>query len=185
MRTLTEREALAALLRGASVEQFLPGHGDPGAIAWLSATGTPEGLRLRMHHVRDEGADDFLDVTEFSPVDDDQYVGEGRVIGTFSSDEALVQAATAAGAIPDRWVNSGMIQAVYEERRALITLVQRIQLGDFATDTELESLVATFDSAVVHPDAHGLIYWPGDQFDHEPTAAEVVDKALAYHPTAL
>lgn len=70
-------------------------------------------------------------------------------------------------------------------RAALVTLVQRIMDGECASDNEVASLVAQFQAAVPHPNARGLIFWPADDFDHEPTAAEVVDKGLSYRPIEL
>jgi hypothetical protein len=57
--------------------------------------------------------------------------------------------------------------------------------GDYASDEEIDGLVAEFEAAVAYPDASSLIFWPSDEFDHEPTAAQVVDKALTYRPIEL
>jgi hypothetical protein len=71
------------------------------------------------------------------------------------------------------------------ERERLISLVQRIMDGEFASDAEVDALVAEFERAVVYPGASSLIFWPGDEFDREPTAAEVVDRALSYRTIEL
>ena len=52
--------------------------------------------------------------------------------------------------------------------------------GDFQDDVELEGLVADFEASDPHPGAAGLIFWPKDEFDEEPTPEQVVDQALAY-----
>lgn len=70
-------------------------------------------------------------------------------------------------------------------RERLIGLVQRIMDGDCTSDDEVDTLVAVFKAAVVYPGAYSLIFWPSDEFDHEPTAAEVVDRALGYRPIEL
>lgn len=57
--------------------------------------------------------------------------------------------------------------------------------GDYAGDQEIDSLVAEFEAAVPYPGASSLIFWPSDEFNHEPTAAQVVDKALSYRPIEL
>ena len=57
--------------------------------------------------------------------------------------------------------------------------------GDHATDDEVERLVAEFEAGVLHPGASDLIFYWQDEFDHEPTAAEVVERALAYRPIEL
>ncbi len=67
-------------------------------------------------------------------------------------------------------------------REHLVGLVRRIMAGDYANDAELTSLVDEFEKAVLRPSAATLIFWPGDEFDHEPAAEEVVDRALAYRP---
>ena len=71
------------------------------------------------------------------------------------------------------------------ERERLTGLVQQIMDGDYATDEEGERLVAEFQAGVLCPGASGLIFYWQDEFDHEPTAAEVVDRALAYRPIEL
>lgn len=71
------------------------------------------------------------------------------------------------------------------ERERLIVLVQRIMDGDHSNEGELDNLVAEFEAAVLYPRASSLIFWPSDEFDHEPTAAQVVDRALSYRPIEL
>jgi hypothetical protein len=57
--------------------------------------------------------------------------------------------------------------------------------GHYTSDEEVESLVAEFQSGVPHPVASDLIFHTNKNFDHEPTAAEVVDRALSYRPIGL
>jgi hypothetical protein len=71
------------------------------------------------------------------------------------------------------------------ERERLAGLVQRIMDGDYSTGEEAERLVAEFQAGVLRPGASGLIFYWRDEFDHEPTAAEVVERALAYRPIEL
>ena len=71
------------------------------------------------------------------------------------------------------------------ERERLIGIVQRIMGGDYSSDDEVRSLVAEFEAAVPAPGASGLIFWASDEFDDEPTVAQVVDRALSYWPIEL
>lgn len=71
------------------------------------------------------------------------------------------------------------------ERERLIGIVQRIMDGAYSSDEEADSLVAEFGAADPHPRASDLIFWPSDEFNHEPTAAEVVDRALTYRSIGL
>jgi len=71
------------------------------------------------------------------------------------------------------------------QRDQLIRLVQLIKDGDYSSDEEVDNLVAEFEAAVPYPGASSLIFWPSDEFDREPTAAQVVDLALSYRPIDL
>lgn len=71
------------------------------------------------------------------------------------------------------------------DRAKLVAIVERVMLGDYANDAEVQELVRQFEAAVPHPRAAGLIFWPSDEFDHEPTAVEIVDRALSYEPIEL
>ena len=70
-------------------------------------------------------------------------------------------------------------------REELIDLVERIMNAEGDTQAEADRLVARFEDAVVHPEASGLIFWPDEHFGGEPTAEEVVDRALEYRPIEL
>ena len=67
-------------------------------------------------------------------------------------------------------------------REGLIERVQRIMNGDYSSDEEMKCLVREFESSVLYAGASNLIFWPADEFDHEPTAAQVVDRALSCRP---
>lgn len=123
MRHLSVDQARAALRRGRSVEQLLsstPVDVRP-TVRWLSIAPTRPGeYELRMHLVLDVGSDDFLDVTEFPPVDEEnEYVGEGKPFGTFREpNDILGEAHREWGASPDRWVNEGLVGEEYDDRRS-------------------------------------------------------------------
>ena len=57
--------------------------------------------------------------------------------------------------------------------------------GDYASADEVERLVAEFQAGVLRPGASDLIFYWQDEFDREPTPAEVVERALAYRPIEL
>lgn len=112
-RHLTTAAAVAALRRGASIEQFLGGApvGAQRVVRWLTIVRLDQAhYQLRLHEVEDIGNPEFLDVTEFPPVAEDEYIGEGRVLAVQASpEEALAFAEARAGTTPDRWVNAGMV----------------------------------------------------------------------------
>jgi hypothetical protein len=117
-RHLLRASALEALRRGRGIGQLL--NVEPGGLAetvtWVAISGTDDGrFELRVHHVRNEGSPSFFDVHEFSPVDHDEYLGEGRVVERFENADVAVQAAENLGAAPDRWVNQGVIDAEYKD----------------------------------------------------------------------
>jgi hypothetical protein len=70
-------------------------------------------------------------------------------------------------------------------RVALIELVERIMRGDGETTEEADRLVELFLQNVPDPGADDLIFYPLATFGHEPTADEVVDRALSYKPIQL
>lgn len=71
------------------------------------------------------------------------------------------------------------------DRDELVQVVQRLIDGDFDSERETDVAVSFFSSSVPHPRAMGLIYYWVDEFDHAPSAEEVVDRALAYRPIEL
>ena len=111
---------IGALRRGAQAEQFLGSTvADDGrsAVRWLTASRSGRSFDLRLHEVEDVGSDDFLDVTEFPPLDPEEYVGEGRRVADCEDAIALLAAAVKFGAADDRWVNAGVVQAEYADAR--------------------------------------------------------------------
>lgn len=71
------------------------------------------------------------------------------------------------------------------ERERLTGLVQRIIEGDYASDDDVERLVAEFQAAVLRPGASDLVFYWQDEFDHEPTASEVAERAMTYRAIEL
>ncbi|MCT2278492.1 e9imm peptide [Micromonospora chalcea] len=68
-------------------------------------------------------------------------------------------------------------------RDEAVALVERIMSVDYADDDELGGWLDQLERDLVCPDGYvsGLIYWS----DTELTAAEVVDRALAYQPIRM
>lgn len=68
-------------------------------------------------------------------------------------------------------------------RDEAITLVELIMSNDYADDDELGGWLDQLERDLVCPDGYvsGLIYWN----DPALTAAEVVDRALAYQPIQM
>jgi hypothetical protein len=66
-------------------------------------------------------------------------------------------------------------------RAEMIALVEKI-MNAVGTEKEISDAVALFDAHCVHPSKNGLIFWPHgfphDRSKPEPTAAEIVDKAM-------
>jgi Colicin immunity protein / pyocin immunity protein len=71
------------------------------------------------------------------------------------------------------------------DRESLIEIAERLIGGDYQSDEALDRDMAEFAAAVPHPHASNLIYYWQDEFDHQPTAEEVVDRALNYRPIQL
>jgi hypothetical protein len=87
-------------------------------LQWLTAWRDRDGgYVLTIHHVFDEGSQQFWDVEEFIPVDEDEHLGEGRSLGAFNTPEEVLHAAQPYGAVTTCWVNQGMIDHEYGELR--------------------------------------------------------------------
>lgn len=71
------------------------------------------------------------------------------------------------------------------DRERLVQLVARLVDADFRSEEEADALLSELDASVPHPAVTDLIYHWEDSFDHEPTASEIVDRALGYRPFAL
>jgi hypothetical protein len=117
VRHLTEQQALAALRRGAAIEQMLSEDLRSGSFRWLDARRSDAGFELYVHETLDDGSDNFWDIYEFRSVDDDDEFGTGVIVGIYPAEALLLQSASELGARPDRWVNDGVIQDEYGELR--------------------------------------------------------------------
>ncbi|MBM0124559.1 bacteriocin immunity protein [Pimelobacter simplex] len=71
------------------------------------------------------------------------------------------------------------------DRSVLFDLVERLVTGAYASDAEVDRLVAEFAAAVPHPRASDLIFYWEDEFDEEPTPEQIVARALSYRPIEL
>jgi hypothetical protein len=78
-----------------------------------------------------------------------------------------------------------MNEASDRMKEHLIEVVRRLMSGQYATDDELDRDMAEFADSVPHPRASDLIFYWNSEFDHEPTAEEVVDRALRYRAIQL
>lgn len=119
MRYLAETFALGALRRGRSIEQFLgptSSHDRPG-IRYVEVR--PAGIRyeIYLHTLEDAGHETFNDVVEFPPLDPDDDEEEfGRPVATRDTPPAALAAAEeVTGALREKWVNVGMVQAEYHD----------------------------------------------------------------------
>lgn len=120
-RYLTPVEAVAALRRGSQIEQLLDRRvlAEGGAaIRWLTAFQSGGRFELVVHDVEDIGTDDFLDLSSFPPIDNEEDAGEGRSLATADEAEGVIDAAASHGACSERWVNFGVMQDEDLERRA-------------------------------------------------------------------
>ncbi len=88
-----------------------------GTVEWLSAVPTAGGIELRRFEAFDDGNEDFLDVYQFTPMDGDEYAGEGVLVGHFAGPREVLDGAGAHGALLDRWVNRGVIQDEYADMK--------------------------------------------------------------------
>lgn len=70
-------------------------------------------------------------------------------------------------------------------RESLVALVGRLIAGDYQSDVELDRDMAEFSAGVPHPRPSDLIFYWENEFDHEPSPEEVVDRALSYRPLEL
>jgi hypothetical protein len=78
-----------------------------------------------------------------------------------------------------------MTQISSEERAELVRLVELLMSGQGTEEEQAEAL-RDLEGRVLHPRVSALIFWPKHEgFDHELTAQEVVDAALAYRPIEL
>ncbi len=71
------------------------------------------------------------------------------------------------------------------DRAALTALAARLLAGDYTDSDDLDHDSERLRSGVPHPDVLGLIFYSHRYFDHEPTADEVVERALDYRAIEL
>lgn len=71
------------------------------------------------------------------------------------------------------------------DRDRLVALVSRIMSGVHENENDLEREMAEFSAAIPHPRPVALIYYWWEEFDHEPSPDEVVDRALSYRVIEL
>jgi hypothetical protein len=64
-------------------------------------------------------------------------------------------------------------------------LASRLITGDYRNEDQLERDTVEFTEGLPHPSPLDLIFYWETEFDHEPTAEEVVDRALAYKSIEL
>jgi hypothetical protein len=116
-RYLTWLEAVAALRRGRAVEQLLSGEPVDGrpTVRWLSVYPHDGAFVVAMHRVFDACDPEFLDLTEFAPVDEREGVGEGAEVGRTADPEGALRDAGALGAMPERWVNEFVVAEEYRD----------------------------------------------------------------------
>lgn len=93
------------------MEQFV--RLDAGHVEYLTASGDGRRYAVRRHVVQDEGSEDFRDISEFSPVDEEEYAGEGVEVGNYEEPTDAVESAAQHGGAADRWVNLGMAADSY------------------------------------------------------------------------
>jgi hypothetical protein len=122
VRHLDASQAIRSLRRGASIAQLLPNSvpvDGRSTLTWLRASRRihdGDSYTLGRHFTFDEGSPAFCDLWEFTPVNDDECLGEGVELAVFESAEALLDAAvTNYEAGIDRWVNQEMIQDEYRD----------------------------------------------------------------------
>lgn len=114
MRHLSGPTVAATLRRGNSVEQFLGTgqHDESTTLRWVAIHPASGEFVVVMHEVVDAVADmGTADVSEYPPVDPEEYTGEGRRLASSDTAEAALDLATQlAGCRPERWVNAGLVQ---------------------------------------------------------------------------
>jgi hypothetical protein len=81
-----------------------------------------------------------------------------------------------------------MLETVREikvaERERLVGLVETLLSGGPLSEAEQDAVLEDLRASTLHPRVTDLIYYWQDDFDHEPTAEEIVDRALAHRPFA-
>jgi hypothetical protein len=120
VRYLTRSFALGALRRRKAIEQFLgPVEVDGVAgVRWVAVSPSAGRYSVTVHTVQDLGDDQFLDMANLPPLGlvDEEYAGQGRELGRHDDPAAAVELAERlAGAVPERWVNFGVVGEEYAD----------------------------------------------------------------------
>ena len=105
-RALTPSEAAAALRRGAELEQFVSL--DDGVVHYFSAWPSGSRFVLVEHRVHDVGSANYLDISSFPTVDEDEETGEGRQVLVADEAEEVVARVRRHGGSQSRWKNHGL-----------------------------------------------------------------------------
>lgn len=71
------------------------------------------------------------------------------------------------------------------DRARLVELVRKLMVGRYSSEEEAARDMAELEAGVLHPRVSDLIFYWQSEFDHEPTAEEVVDRALSYRAIEL
>jgi hypothetical protein len=85
------------------------------AVRWVSVYRHDGTFVVGLHHVFDPCDPEFLDVTEFAPVDEWEGIGEGVEMGRARDLEGALRDAAALGATPERWVNEFVVAEEYSD----------------------------------------------------------------------
>ena len=64
-------------------------------------------------------------------------------------------------------------------------LVERVMRYDYGAESEHDAAILQLQACVADPQVTSYIYYWDRHFEAEPTAAEVVQRALDYQPIAL
>jgi len=121
MRHLIPSFALAALRRGQQIEQFLgrvERDGQPG-LRWIALSPGSSGVTIYLSDVEDVATDNFLDITEFPPLDLEEERWGRKITVLPTPEEALHQAQRDLAAEPQRWVNQGIVCDEYQDFRRM------------------------------------------------------------------
>lgn len=86
-------------------------------LCWMSVVPGDAGFALRLHHVRDEGSTDFLDIYEFQPVEEDDEFRRRSLGRWVPGCSERAGGCFGHGRSPDRWVSAGVIQDEYADLR--------------------------------------------------------------------
>jgi len=116
-RYLTESNLMAALRRGATVEQLLGVRLDDGdrVLSWIEIDVDRQGRYVvSEHQVFDDEVDGLCDVREFERFDPDHPYGICR---EFDTAQDALQYAVGLGASLHRFVNRGLISEEYRDLR--------------------------------------------------------------------